>query len=389
MNELKSLRKKDPLIFFLILIICVLAACFIIIGFTDTGGIFAQFLGTADTSSTAKKATIEFITFIMGGVVATIVAIAIYRRAEAQTKTAEAQAKTAEAQMETVAAQVENNKLIEKGHIDERFKSATEHLGNENKMVRISAFYQFYYLAKNHPDNEFRKSIFEILCSYLRAMPHDKSHLTDENGDKYITEECQTLLNVLFKPKEKTAFSGFHANLQGACLVRADLDFANLSSANLAHANLSEATMHFADISSAYLFGANFEKADLFSANLKNIESMKSLIPKQSYSVNFKNAHIHGADLSGANLRHANLEQTNLSNAILKDAFMFYADLSFAYLYGADIENTHIQDVLSIKEANFCGAKMGNTPVLRKHLPYGKGEPMAYKTNEEFREHNL
>ena len=79
----------------------------------------------------------------------------------------------------------------------------------------------------------------------------------------------------------------------------------------------------------------------------------------------------------------ANLEKAYLSNTILKGASMRRANLSFAYLDGADIENANIQDVDSIEGADFHDAKMGNTLVSRKHLPNDKGEPEAYKTDED------
>ena len=73
-----------------------------------------------------KKETLNFIAAGMGGVIATMVAVAVNRRANAE---------------------VENNELTQKGHDDARFQNITENLGHDKASVRISAFYRFYYYA--------------------------------------------------------------------------------------------------------------------------------------------------------------------------------------------------------------------------------------------------
>ena len=234
---------------------------------TCKGGVFAILLGTG-----SKKETIEFIAFGIGGLLAVMGAIAINHRAEAQNRIADAQA--------------ENNKLIEKGYIDERFKSATENLGNSRPIVRISAFYQFYYLAKNHPDVSFRNHIFDILCAHLRNMTSKNTYRGYEDQGKIKpTEECQTLLNVLFKPEDEYVFNKFHANLQSVYLVNADLEGANLSNAilsyaNFAYARLAEANftntnLVCADFTDAYLDHAIFHRSNLMDAKLKNVASVR------------------------------------------------------------------------------------------------------------------
>ena len=88
-------------------ILIIMASGLVLIGlYTETGGGIARFLGT-NHPLPFKKETIEFIAFGMGGVVATIVAAAVNRRARAQER---------------------NNELIEAGHLNDRFQNVTEHL---------------------------------------------------------------------------------------------------------------------------------------------------------------------------------------------------------------------------------------------------------------------
>ena len=178
-----------------------------------------------------KLETLKFVAFGMGGILAALGAVAINRRA---------------------SAQVRNNELIEKGHIEERFKSATEGLGNDSSGARIAAFYQFYYLAKDNPNADFRKNIFEILCAHLRNITRRKSYQTGD-GEMHPTEECQILLNVLFKPEDKTAFAGFRANLQYTYLVGANLQHARMENADFSFANLRRVDLRNAKLERARL----------------------------------------------------------------------------------------------------------------------------------------
>ena len=295
---------------------------------------FAWLLGT-DT----KKETIEFIAFGIGGVLATMGAIAINRRAAAQEKNAE--------------AQMENNKLIEKGHMDERFKSATENLGREHTEARISAFYQFYYLAKDSHDNNLRNNVFDILCAHLYNMTNDECYKT-QKGAEAPTEACQILLNVLFKSQE-SIFNNLSACLEGSHLIKANLKKANLSDAKLQRANLSHANLRRANLSHAKLWKADLSHAKLQHANLSHAKPRR-------------------ANLSHADLRNTNLSEVNFS----------IADLSYAKLQEAQLKNAKFDTVCNIKGADFCGAKIGDKAILPENLPTDKGRYIADWTSDEF-----
>lgn len=111
----------------------------------------------------------------------------------------------------------------------------------------------------------------------------------------------------------------WHANLEGADLVLANLEGAdlwhvNLEGAFLRQANLEGANLKFANLKGAFLRQANLEGTDLRQANLKG-------------------AFLGSASLEGANLRQANLEgvevltQEQISQAKLCNT-KFPADIS-------------------------------------------------------------
>ena len=358
-------------------------------------------LGTVGEAAENKTKTLQFIGFGMGGVLAAIGAIAINRRADAQ---------------------AENNKLIEKGHINERFKSATENLGHSSANVRTASYYQFYYLAKER-EEDFRHSVFEILCSCFRSMPRNISHLTEKDGKERPTAECQTLLNILLHPHYQDAFQEFEPDLQRVCLINtqlwnanllganlsgadlsnallrsADLFCANLSGANLSNAdlsetNLSETNLSNADLSNADLADANLSKADLkstnlSSANLSNANLSDAYLVNANLSkANLSNANFTNADLPIANLSNTifmntdfsgvNFSEANLSNADFWDTNLSYADFTNANLSNIKLRGTKLKYVFSIDGADFRGAKIDNKPITKDDIPSNRGKYYA------------
>ena len=336
----------------------------------------------------AKHETLKFIGFGIG-VMVTIIA-AIFKRP------AQVAILNRPTQIETSKEQSEHNRLIEKGHVDNRFKSAIENLGNNEASVRIASFYQFYYLAKDQPD-DFRKSVFDILCSYLRAMPRDRSHITKEDKE-YPTEECQTLLNVLFKPDDKYVFAKFEVDLRKSYLVRTDLSYVNLSNVNFLNANLSSATFRKANLSRAMLAHTNLSDATLIEANLSAAHLFKTNLSGATLSsANFSGAWLAGTNLSNAKLAHTNLSgamsaAANLSSAWLVSAnfsgsSLAYANLlntkltganfSDADLRGTQLKKENLMEVYSIKNADFREAKIGDRPITKDDIPTDKGEYYA------------
>ena len=281
-----------------------------------------SWLGTVGEAAENKTKTLQFIGFGMGGVLAAIGAIAINRRADAQ---------------------AENNKLIEKGHIDERFKSATENLGHGSANVRTASYYQFYYLAKER-EEDFRHSVFEILCSCFRSMPRNISHLTEKDGQERPTAECQTLLNILLHPHYQDVFNEFEPNLQRVCLISTQLWNAHLLGANLSNANLSNALLCRADLFCANLSGANLSNADLSDTN-------------------FSKADLSGANLSGADLSDANLSDANLSNANLLGANLTYANFRNSILKDANLTNVKV-DELRLNRTRFPSVDFGQANLI-------------------------
>ena len=353
-RKLKHWRRNNPLIYYFSHILIGLTLCMLFVIFTCKGGLVAWLLGTDN-----KKETIQFIAYGMGGVVAAIVATAISRRADAQ---------------------MQNNELIEKGHDNERFQHMTANLGHKKVTVRIATFYRFYYLAaKNKGGNpqKLREDIFEMLCSYLRAMPDNASDLEEKDKNEYLKER-QTLFDILFKDKFKSNNNGlmpddFPADLQKINLDKMNLSGANLSGANLSEAKLSNAHLSFANLSKAHLSGANFSGTYLSFTNLSDAK----LLAANFSGSNISYANLLNAEIIGTNFTRANLSNANLSGAILWDTNLLDANLSYATLRGTRLNDMDLQNVNSVEKTDFCEATVKDEPISLEHIPNDKGEYYA------------
>ena len=354
-RKLKHWRKNNMLIYYFSHILIGLALCILfVVIFTCEGGLIAWLLGTDD-----KKETIQFIAYGMGGVVAAIVATAINRRA---------------------GAQMRNNELIEKGHDNERFQAMTANLGHEKVTVRIATFYRFYYLAaKNKGGNpqKLREDIFEMLCSYLRAMPDSVSDLEEKDKNEYLKER-QTLFDILFQDKFKSKHNGLMPNDFPADLQKINLDKMNLVGANLSGVNLSGAKLSGTNLSVANLSKANLLSANLSDANL----SCANLSSARLVFTNFSGAYASCADFSNTEIMETNFTNTNLSNtnfsgAIFQYANLLGADLSGATLRGTVLNTTNLKNVNSVEKTNFCKVIIGKKSISPEHLPDDKGEYYA------------
>ena len=319
-------------------------------------------LGTGGEIKEGKTKTLQFIGLGMGGILAAIGAVAINRRASAQEK--------------NVETQIENNKLIEKGHTHERFKSATENLGSRDVGTRIASFYLFYYLAKDSEDDNVKRNTFDILCVHLRTMPVDQSHAKTNNGDIFPTEEYQTLLNVLFKSEDESVFGKFHANLQNVNLTHINLKHANLvnvdfcdailEGANFTGANLVNSRFVRAKTAYAHFIDANLERANLDNAILTHAKLIGANLKETSFvNANLKHANLVAANLTSATITQAKMEKASLDQAYIKNADLTAAVLDSASLVAAQLEDANLAgtgfDHANLTNANLTNANLDHT----------------------------
>ena len=328
---------KKKLELFLWVVIIILSCWFIFLLFNDTvAKISMELIGANDKTEGAnnKIETLKFIGLVMSWILAVIGALAINRRADAQVK---------------------NNELVEKGHNQDRFKTATEHLVSEKSSVRIASFREFYHLARDG-NEDLQGDVFEILCDHLRNTAEDENYpggkpRPTEGGKIYgPTTEVQKLLDILFKPNDKNEyiFENFTANLRGVYLD--SVDFRN-------------AILEEADFSGATLSNVGFVNANLTNANLSHI----SILSDNRIMNNFSGAKFHGANLSYAKMQGGDFACVEFQGAIFYDAKLQHAILASAKMQGANFSEAKLHGV-NLSNAIFHGADLSGADLGNARL---------------------
>ena len=237
---------------------------------------------------------IELAGLCWGGLLAGI--IALYKRAVA--------AKSA-------ATTADRNKIIEKSHIDEQIAQQSQNLGNAQPSVRIAAFNQLYRLATGTSDKNLIRGILNTLCAHLRHITGEADYRNGVGKEK-PTDECQSLLNIIFlNPEnvyEKNIFAGIYKDLRNTYLVGADLRFANADKASFCNAKLCRVMFNDAGLRGAHFAGANLEETQFIRAKM---EKSKFVLP------HYPRANIIAADFSYAELYGANLSSVDNGQATI------------------------------------------------------------------------
>ncbi len=316
-NTGKIILRCIVVIFILLLLSAILAMLVIMLQVILCPDVTSALMKLTDIY--AKPELLKFIGLGVSGLIATLGVVGLLLRAKA------------------LDAQ---SKLAEKGHIQDRFKTATDHLGSQHASVRIAAFYEFCHLVEIKP--ALRKNIFDILCGHLRHSTENKDCQAkegEENPDngKVIkpSAEMHDLLDILFKPgnKDERIFDGLTANLRGAYIRGASLQGIYLKNAKMQRAKLQYVKLEDAELQDARMWRTNLQNANLRRANLQRVYLRHS---------NLQDAKLQGANLQGANLYYVNLQGANLQKANLQGAKLQEANLQGANLQDADLQGAKI-----------------------------------------------
>lgn len=235
------------------------------------------------------------------GILLTINAIYIGRRAAAQDRAAKAQV-------------VANEQGL--------FNQAIGHLDSKDESVRLGGIYALYSLVEDNSTQEkYLKTVADILCAHVRSKTNGRIN-NEVNGKPYKevytknpSEEIQSLLNLLTKGDGPGIFKGQRFDfsrtyLQGANFMKAHLQCANFGGAQLQSACFQEAQLQGANFRVAQLQLASFVKAKLHAAYFWGANA---------FSAGFKNAQLHAARFDGAKLHIAHFESAQFQGAYSTD----------------------------------------------------------------------
>ena len=285
--------------------------------------------------------TVRDLGFVIGGIIAIV--LAVWRSV-----VAERQADTARRQSETA----------ERGLLNERYQKGAEMLGSDLLSVRLGGIYALQHLAEDHP-GQYHIQIMRLFCAFARYPTEEDGCESHLNGEEHppLREDVQAVMTAIGGRKEagleyeKTG--GFRLDLHGADFHGLGLYKANLSGASLRGATLGHATLLSADLSDADLISADLTDAKFGGANLSEAELTDAKLARAKldganlsqttlYRASLSQVSAQKTDFSQANLASTNLTNANLENADLSRTIIRSADLSRATLWKTNLSGAFI-----------------------------------------------
>ena len=272
--------------------------------------------------------TVRNLGLVIGGVVATLLAVWRSRVAERQASAAQQQVDAAQRQANTAQQNL----------LNERYQQGAEMIGSEVLAVRLGGIYALQRLVKEHPE-QYHVQIMRLLCAFVcnptpvgdgeAGLPNHETgevaqtrrtsggvRLREDVGAVMEAIATRSKLGIGLERDARFRLDFRHANLSGLDLFNVEgvnLSWARLTDADLSHVKLRPSAdlswvreSYQANLSKARLNGVNFEAANLWEAKF-----LGSLLI---------NANLHIADLRYADLSNATLANADLSGAELRDA---------------------------------------------------------------------
>lgn len=298
------------------------------------------FFGFVDPRKGEFFSTLTAIGTFAGGIVLTVNAIYIGKRATAQDRIANAQ----------VVANEQN-----------LFNQAIGHLNSIDESVRLGGIHALYKLVEGESTRgEYLETVTNILCAHVRSKTNGKidGKLYKDVYAGRPSVEIQGLLDLLTKGNGPKIFKGQKFDFSRTQLQRANFWGAQLQGANFWGAQLQSANFMNTYLQDVNFWDAQLENALFINANLRHAYFMDACL---------QHANFQGAQLQGANFEKAHLQEVCFLNAQLqranfKESKLQGSDFRSAQLQGVNFEKAHSQgsnfEHSQLQGANFQGAQL-------------------------------
>ncbi|MCT4587774.1 MAG: pentapeptide repeat-containing protein [Carboxylicivirga sp.] len=220
---------------------------------------------------------------------------------------------------------INNNRLVNqqqqinlqsKSERNNRFQKAIELLGNLHESARIGGIQSLFHLGMEYPA-EFKELVFNVLCSHIRTSTNNPTYKNIYSNKP--SNEIITLINILFKKREKNEFSfkEFKADLNGSYLQGLELRNAEINNANLEHVNFNSSSFYKTDF-----INSKFNRNDFSSSKLQKCDFSSSIL---------SNVNLTFTHCNKVNFNDSFIEQTRVSGSQYSSSFI-----------GTNILNCHI-----------------------------------------------
>jgi len=175
-------------------------------------------------------------------------------------------------------AQIE---LSLKSQIDDRFKNAIEHLGNEKEPIILGGIAELHQISKENSE-KYSEVVFNILCSYIRA----ETNIYEKRANDFNSAVISTIINYLFKAAPDNPYNPFFANLRSSNLLGQEIVNCNLLNANLSFCYLGyvqNSILDNADLSCSDISNSFFQNNSMNGVNLFHTRFMLVTFKQSSF----------------------------------------------------------------------------------------------------------
>ena len=252
-----------------------------------------------------------------------------------------------ELQAKAINKQSEQLELSRDGQIDERFKNAVEHLGDEKEPIILGGIVELHQIAKENQD-KYSAVVFNILISYLRT--HLK--IKRKRDDNFSTTIPQTIIDFLFKEEAKLLYNNFRANLS----------FCNLLGVNISDAKFIGSDLSFClmphEILNTSFDDSKFGRTNFTISKLKNV-SFKNT---NFHDCIFNNCELEAIDFSYSNMKNVNFISTKIIELTMKKVDLY--DVTFQLCY---FNNLSMITSKVIKN-RFLGCNLDNSFIIKNEI---------------------
>jgi len=273
--------------------------------------------------------------------------------------------KAIELQSLAISKQSDQLELSRKSQIDERFKNAVEHLGNDKEPIILGGVAVLHQIAIENP-RDYSEVVFNILTSFIRSS----TDISNKTANDFSNTVIQTIINNLFKPKDnvENPYKKFKGNLSHCNLKSIDIDNVNFDGFDLSftlfamrinNVNFSNADLGRSQFVLSRIKSSNFSKTSLHQAlfNMAEIENCNfeeaSVLATNFFTTRFFRVNFDNCDFSNAKFICSFFNETTHINSNIIDN-----DFSFASFKNMSFESTELFSKADFKGALFYNFKI-------------------------------
>ena len=235
--------------------------------------------------------------------------------------------------------------------IEERFNNAITLIGNDNAATRLGAIYALDHIAKDtyNKEKSYTKTIFQILCSYIRETTNNDNYKNKNDNYKNKFEhkpsvEIQTIIDLLFR-SHLNNFNGYielQADLSYSYLCGADFNKAHCKGANFSFSHCEGSFFESANCEGSFFWNTHCEGANFCRSHCEGADfSYSHCAGATFFNVCFKDANFVCADCSGTSFGDADCAGVNFLNSNCAGAYFTNAECKDANFTNAKCEGAN------------------------------------------------